>query len=314
MKKTTFILFLVLLYDYGFPQEQKGEMLGLHPFFKIKCGISSIDIKDSTFYFLSENLASVYLVNAKNTLKEPVRKAFPGMEMDKDDLEGLCISGDFVFYTNEKSKGENKKRNVNWIHCYNLKKGEPEDVRVKGVHFPKNDCDNNRGLEGIEINEGKRLMYVLLEKDTNEKHKNEYARIYVFNYIRNGNSTTLKLKSDLHNGGVVKIGPMRKFRYSDLVLHDNQLFLLRSSYELKQYFIDRINLNYSNGIPEKISYSYDEIMFKSLKDEIKIAEKEDYSSNIEGITYFNGDFYIVSDNEFGPRQDGKTLLLKISAD
>jgi hypothetical protein len=220
------------------------------------------------------------------------------MIKNNDDLEGLCISKNYLFYTNEKN---------NTINLLNLNSKKPGFVKLpKEFNFPVN-VRNNRGIEAIEINEEKGLIYVLLEKDTEEEP--EYSYVYVFDYRQKSDSIILSLISS--NNGKIRIGPMKGYRYSDLVLHNNQLFLLRSKIRPNEYFIDKIKIERTNGIPLKMNLEFKEIEYKELTGSINKFSEKGYCSNIEGLTVFDNHFYIVSDNENGNKNDGNTLLLKI---
>lgn len=107
------------------------------------------------------------------------------------------------------------------------------------------------------------------------------------------------------------------FRYSDICYYDDYIYAIRS--KEGAYYIDKINLSellktpprqegkhtvYNIRLPEK----------QNIRDS-KILDLKLFSNwpnpNFEGITIYNGEIYLVSDNAHGTEYQGPIRFIKV---
>jgi hypothetical protein len=183
------------------------------------------------------------------------------------------------------------------------------------------------GIEGIAVSESAGICYVLKERNENFESEIRQFRIRQENGMIFFDSVSNTIvEHDKDNTQAEK-----NWHYTD-IYHDEdtkRLYLLKSffvdySSSLNRYHIDtlekitgRINRDFIPKTGNKLFFDLSDEMKKTAT--ISLAAGKRYSTNLEGICFYAGDCYIISDNKWGDSadcnilSDERTLFLKITA-
>lgn len=230
-------------------------------------------------------------------------------------IEGAALYKDLLFLLDETVANKN-------VYVFDLKtKKIVSTIKLSEIAYSNDDF----GIEGIAINAGKKICYILQErKDA------RHSVIYQYSFDdTDGKPVALSYKSS-HTLQIQDVAgdyepAFRKQRYTDILYVDNCLYLLGTNFReptfiANQYFIDRIcdvdNLATNSAI---ITIGHVFIDLSRLMRNFFYSDGKDdkyYSTNLEGLTLYKDEFYLVTDNQGGPadckaQADLKTLLLKI---
>lgn len=160
------------------------------------------------------------------------------------------------------------------------------------------------GMEGVTTNRVDKF-YLLLER---KLIGNKYcAVIYTYEVKKSREGISLQAKDT----ALIKL-PSKHYRYSDILYEPDSSSLLLLKSREGDYAIERIKLDKS-GLPD--SSGRREIIHTPLTLKANDCAKTGYDNNLEGLTLFNNNLYIVSDNCYGSpgscKTNYKTLLLVI---
>lgn len=248
--------------------------------------ISSLAVYGNTLYLLPESCRKLYSYDlVRKKFNETIELKEIGQDMQ---LEGMAFFNDrYFFFTDEV---ENK------LHIYDL-----ENRKVLSPTLPFADKPTNKGgekgLEGLEYNridEDKGLLYLLRERNGQKN----FGYLYCFKVSEKNGWFTFEIQHFSGNEKVkIELNKNEGYRFSDLCLSEDKkaLLLLRTSESKHAYYIDLLKLDASNHLPIESQYNLGKLPSKEIygNDTFKI---NGMSSNLEGIEVYNGEIYLVSDN------------------
>ncbi len=290
-------IFVALIIFYSLTislQAQVKQVYNLNSEFNYPVQISGMDIINDSLFILSENCKYLYQYKISKLKKDsenlPLQKIYLPF-LENMDLEGLAIFEHYIFCVNEKD---------NTIKAIDIKNYTSVKVEKDIEELPKNDSKNilETGLEGIDINKDKSLLYVIQERDkfkASAKAKILAYRIdsqrekFILTYV---DQLTINLSDD--------------FRYTGITLSsDNKsIFLIRSKYinekQGGRYFIDKINLE-STGVFQLETASMTDFKLYEI-DHNAIDD-----NNLEGIAHHGDKLYTINDNLEGQKNCFQTI-------
>lgn len=273
----------------GFPQEYSG--------------ITSFN--DSLYLLEEKNHKIVVVDNENYKISRTIDLNNKGLNINNAQFEAITVFKNHFFITSEECG------NVK-IYDYNLTKNTLSDITPTSI---SNDCDLF-GIEGIAINQKKKICYIL-----KERNENYSSVIKEYDIIRDKyKKINLVLKDSVTIKHVQEKGKEAKdnWRYSDIFYDSEtkQVLCLKSFHDgdSSKYQIDTLQTNKSGYIGIKIFEINKLKLYKDISKEVMLHKKnnENISTNLEGITILHNTIYLISDDCQCP--DGKrehTLFLRL---
>jgi len=181
------------------------------------------------------------------------------------------------------------------IYKYDLNDGTISKIKT---NLDLSEFKGNYGMEGIAVNQDKKLVYILRERNGKDQ-----SEIY-----------TLKISPDksfkYYNQKLTVDHKDNNWRYSDIYYdsQENIIYALRSYYNRTdpkeaKCFIDRIPVDEKGIISEPIEFSKDETLSNLV-----VKNRCKYVSNLEGIYKTENKVYIVSDNARSTKKCNSTPI------
>lgn len=294
--KITFFAFLVFILSAGYSQNNV-ELLSNNSFFENALQCSGLIIYNQKLYMPAEKCNKLIVTDINGNNPETVSLDFSGIGIDPQstELEGLALYKNYLFLTDESSQNHR-------LYYYNLSIKHLRTIESGDV---LNGDTAEYGIEGIAVDTTKNTCYVLKEKDGHGQ-----SIIREFNIVEKDESITLEFRRNIY-----VVHPNNSWRYSDLYFNydDKYLYCLKTTYG--SYQVDTIPTDHLRKgditIPkEKMK------LFMDISEDVILCEKDGYDSNLEGITIYKNQLYVVSDNAKTDDRDceragsKKTLLLK----
>ena len=243
---------------------------------------SSLVIKNDSIILVAEKCKRIYILN-KKTLD--VISVINDLDFPKTaeiiSIEGVVLyMNRYLFLLDE---------NNNAIYSFDLK---DSTHTIKKIDDGMLGMFQNDGLEGIAIDEEKKICYVLDEK---------HDKIYLFNI---GKDNQLTIRCNPINF------PKREIpwtRNTDLFYENNQLYVLSTTYGDGKP--DKLKYGISLfSISENSTLSYQntsELIFPNSFDYYKSRK---YNTNLEGLAKDEESFYIISDNAMSDKDSCDTRI------
>lgn len=267
---------------------------------------SALFAYNNHLYLPSERCKSVVKLNMDGTYAD----SFPLQNSNAEiQIEGACVFGKYVIFLDETA-------NQTSLYFYKI-----DRMRfVCSVLLKYEYTDDKYGVEGIAVN--KNICYILRERN----HSNQsIIRQYKIEPLSDG-KFGLSYKEGMD---VIITHPESKkveHRYSDLFFSDKTLYLLRSYFveinsRCNEYYIDTIRtVSGQDFLPAGEIKDIPTLLYKDLSKDMRqyedtVAGSKPYSTNLEGLTFYNNEIYLVTDNggqgnKCGRPSKMKTLLVK----
>lgn len=255
--------------------------------------ISSIVYANDEILLVTEKCKKLYHLDSSGSVVKSVSIDTGDIRDKNVEIEGATWIWNGLLLTNEK---------VGEVLYLEQNTGKVHKVAVD--HRMDGDI-GNQGIEGIAVDSIRGLCYILKEKtDTSE------SMIRVFNLRGNKHIPKLEFIKN------VRIShPDNSWRFSDLLFNyvDNHLYLLKT--RKGAYEIVKIDTAMTSQANERIPI--EPSLHQDLSETINAYGKMQFNTNLEGIAFKEGNFYLVSDNATSSAANcsgkgtGKTLLLKI---
>lgn len=309
MKRTAqnIILLLLALSCPGWVRAQTIETLDLPEPFKYELEISGITGTNGTLFLPSERCGKIMVID-KNDLsliktidlgRSMASSGFTPDEIDVVEIEGIAFYGNNLLMTDEERTA---------IYQYNLKTDSVFEVEVD---MDLSGFTGSYGIEGIAVNDGKSLLYLLRERTKGNPSQSE---IHTFEIMDDGH-LLLRHKSSLF------VQHKKHWRYCDLFydVGSELLFCIKSFYKGKErtakYMVDTLRVNGTGLLANGMIHSGGATKFIDLTKHV-LNERAYYATNIEGIYKTGTQLYVVSDNgdrigDCGHKGDRKAMLLRI---
>lgn len=272
--KLLFPIFILCLTSIS--SAQKFESFQLYPLekqFNLGVQFSGTTISNDTLFVISEGCKNILLFDLKNLDTKTLNTSKNTINLTNEnsyELEALAKYKEYIVYSDE---GSNTLKAISLKDSYN-----PINIQYD-LNFPKRKTEDN-GLEGMEIDEKNNLIFITQEI-TNE-HRDS-SRIWSF-------SITMKNKViSLSKIDSVTLFNKRR-RFPGLTIdNSNNIFLLKT-HTSRGNSIDRISYSKTGLFNSGIIESAD------IKHIIDTLNTNDFSSNLEGISWTRDGFWIASDN------------------
>lgn len=288
MKSKFVLIFFAIYLISRFVFSQPIQEISIAEDFRLNLEISGLDIHDDTLYLISESCKYIFRFDARSLstsrLNLPVEKRVIKLNKGFEDIESIGIFEHYAFITDESSSA-NKIGLIDLITGNQL----PLNINYHSLPASKN---SDTGLEGIDINVEKKLVYVLQER----KDENEESSAHILAYRIESRRDTLHLTYFSNS----EISLIDYNRYTALTLSENgkQIYLIRSKYDRDsrkgKYYLDKISLDQYGGFPKSL-FKSSSIEYRKLTQDI-LELKENLYPNLEGIGIYGNHFYLVSDN------------------
>ena len=255
----------------------KDKLNELYPY-----QFSSLVIKNDSVILVAEKCKRIYVLNKKTLDVISVIKDLDFPKTAKIiSIEGVVLyMNRYLFLLDE---------NNNAIYSFDL---EDSTHKIKKIDAEMLGTFQNEGLEGIAIDEEKKICYVLDEK---------HDKIYLFNI---GKDNQLTIRCNPINF------PKREIpwtRNTDLYYEKNQLYVLSTNYKKKQTDTLKYGISlFSIGGDYTLTYQNTiELIFPESFDYYRL---ERYSTNLEGLVKDSNLFYVISDNADSDRDNCDTQI------
>lgn len=260
--------------------------------------ISGMKYMDGQLYFASERCPVIF---AFDPATQTISKTIPLQVPQNFEMEGL---------TSYKGKLYLISENISAVYEVDPVTSILKQVETSQPLPPKSKSGD--GTEGIAANESKNKFYILRERNE------DMTRSQIFTYsVEPGNATSpivLKYES------MIEL-PLEnpQWRYSDICIDtaNNKLVCLKSysKGKLRQQYLESVDIDASGNLQAATLKNIPVENFSAISSTYK---DEDYSMNLEGITFDNkGTIYIISDNTSGKAMceeiaKEKTILLRLN--
>lgn len=298
----------IILLILGHTTVVHSQLVALPIIFNTKIEISGISKFNNEFFLVSEKQSKIFSLYPRERADSfEITRTIMDPAFQNSEFEAIATYKKYLLITDEKNPQ---------IFAYNLETSTllPQPLKITGF-----DITNDRnffGLEGIAINEKKKICYLL--KERNQNFESEIRQFAITENIDGTISLEFKRNLIIKND-VISKNPEDNWRYSDIHFDErsNLLYGIKASYidGKGEYYIDTIKCDVQSGLIGKSTVEKNESMhFMCLTKLINDSfARSEYSTNLEGIVISEGFIYVVSDNfQSSPRDDGKkTLLLKI---
>lgn len=276
------------------------DNIDLNDYFNNPVEISGIVNYKNLFYLVEEKRKKITVLNDKYEITNTIDLSQKGLKDVGVELEGVAIYKNHFLITNE------RKDSVK-LFDYNIDK---DIVSSIAPLYVSNDS-GSFGIEGIAVNEAKSICYIL--KERNEKYQ---SVIKEYNIDIHRKKINLQFKDSIVIQHKIEAGktPEQNWRYSDIFYGtDNKLFCLKTFYNGNdsKYQTDILSLNDSGYVEKKFIESNADNNFIDISEKINTYNSYNYSTNLEGITIYNSEIYLISDNCDCPNgTTRKTLFIK----
>ncbi|GAA4840763.1 esterase-like activity of phytase family protein [Algivirga pacifica] len=248
--------------------------------------LSAMDSRDDTLYIMSENCATVF----KYYPDTETLTILPLTLSDQEyDIEGIALYQQYLFFSNEAS---------NTIHLLDLHTGKELPLDVDSSFGPCQDFKRGKGIEGLEIDEKRGILYALRESNFWFSE----ASLYCFQIEWKNGQCTLSLLAD-HEEFLLQLPDGERYTDMALMPNSNELYLFRS--KRGTYGMDILPLAQINGLPTQEELSRADFRQHNFSAAINTQGEKGYNTNVEGIAPIGDILYLISDNVFGEGDCGE---------
>jgi uncharacterized protein YjiK len=255
--------------------------------------ISSLENKTGNVLLLSEKCKRLYYIDKLGKLISTFDLNNGDIQDKNVEIEGMSFYQNGLLFSDEKN-----------AKIYSLSFSDSSIVEVESNYDLSGDVDEY-GMEGISVDEGNSICYIMKEKNGNRQ-----SQIHVFKIVQQDGKITLKFIKNIfieQNDN--------SWRYTDLCFNpqNNYLYCLKTKPGI--YQIDTISTLHIDHPGDTIIKRDTPKLLMDISVDVNKYGTKGFSTNMEGIAINDNSIYLVSDNSQisyancdSPGQ-GKTLLI-----